>query len=221
MLAEASQHIVAGPRSCANDALALRQPQEHVDACDRPDVGRDLIGVPWHARLRNEHHFNRRVNEQHRDRGERITGEPDHRDGGRRGRKGAHRLPTLSACPAYRRDTLVTTSTPSIASNTCSKPRDFHDLDAAKRIHTARTWLRALWTVWSVEVRVFSGAWRKPRMCGAFSFSGFRLLPSVGAWTSTSPADCAADADADQFSTRCRETAPEIHAAGRRGLCDQ
>jgi hypothetical protein len=54
--------------------------------------------------------------------------------------------------------TLVTTSTPSIASNASRKPRNLHDLDAAQSIHTARTWLRALWTDWSVEVRVLSGA---------------------------------------------------------------
>jgi hypothetical protein len=52
----------------------------------------------------------------------------------------------------------VTTSAPSIASNASSKPLDLHDLDAAESIHTTRTWLRALWTDWSVEVRVFSGA---------------------------------------------------------------
>jgi hypothetical protein len=32
---------------------------------------------------------------------------------------------------------------------------------AVHRIHTRRTWLRALWTDWSVEVRVFSGALAK------------------------------------------------------------
>jgi hypothetical protein len=66
--------------------------------------------------------------------------------------------------------TLLTTSTPSIASNASSKPHDLHDLDAAHSIHTTRTWLRALWTEWSVEVRVLSGALEKPRVAGLFSY---------------------------------------------------
>jgi hypothetical protein len=42
-------------------------------------------------------------------------------------------------------------------------PHDVDDLDAPGSIDTGRTRLRALWTVWSVEVRVFSGALGKPR----------------------------------------------------------
>jgi hypothetical protein len=38
------------------------------------------------------------------------------------------------------------------------------------------TWLRALWTEWSVEVRVLSGAREKSRDTGASIFSGTRWL---------------------------------------------
>ena len=59
------------------------------------------------------------------------------------------------------------------------------DLDGPGRIDTGRSRLRALWTVWSVEVRVLSGALGKPRFCGAF------FLPE---WTLTEAfrnSDCA------------------------------
>jgi hypothetical protein len=70
--------------------------------------------------------------------------------------------------------TLVTTFTPSIAPNPSSKPLDLHDLDTAQSIHTTRTWLRALWTVWAVKVRLFSGAPERRKggkapLSGAFS----------------------------------------------------
>jgi hypothetical protein len=38
------------------------------------------------------------------------------------------------------------------------KTFDLGDLAAAERIHTGPIWLRALWTLWSVEVRVLFGA---------------------------------------------------------------
>jgi hypothetical protein len=45
-------------------------------------------------------------------------------------------------------------------------------LEADRRIYTRRSRLRALWTEWSVEVRVLSGALGKPRTAhdGAFGF---------------------------------------------------
>ena len=66
--------------------------------------------------------------------------------------------------------TPLTTSNASITSNVSSKLDDLRDLDAAQSIHTTRTWLRALWTDWSVEVRVLSGALGKPRSSGLFMF---------------------------------------------------
>ena len=59
--------------------------------------------------------------------------------------------------------TLVTTSNASITSNTSTNPHDLDDLDARGSIYAGRSRLRALWTVWSVEVRVFSGALGKAR----------------------------------------------------------
>ena len=58
--------------------------------------------------------------------------------------------------------TLVTTSNTSVTSNTFTNPHDLDDLDARGSIDTGRTRLRALWTVWSVEVRVLSGALESP-----------------------------------------------------------
>jgi hypothetical protein len=52
----------------------------------------------------------------------------------------------------------VTTSILSNLSSAHSKPTNLDDLDARELIYTRRSRLRALWTVWSVEVRVFSGA---------------------------------------------------------------
>jgi hypothetical protein len=56
--------------------------------------------------------------------------------------------------------TPVTTSTPS------TKPLNLDNWDAAENISTARPRLRALWTLWSVEVRVLWGALEKPRTRG-------------------------------------------------------
>jgi len=80
--------------------------------------------------------------------------------------------------------TRVTTSTPSISSNVSNEPHDLPNLDAGQSIYSARTWLRALWTEWSVEVRVFSGAWRKApqRQRGAFLVLE-ASAPSFGSWT--------------------------------------
>ena len=64
--------------------------------------------------------------------------------------------------------TPVTTSTPSITSSASTKPRKLDDLDARGSTYTPRSRLRALWTVWSVEVRVLSGALEKPSICSAF-----------------------------------------------------
>jgi hypothetical protein len=60
------------------------------------------------------------------------------------------------------RDNTVTTSNASITSNTSTNPHDLDDLDARGGIYTGRSRLRALWTAWSVEVRVLSGALGKP-----------------------------------------------------------
>ena len=59
--------------------------------------------------------------------------------------------------------TLVTTSIPSSSSNPSKEPRNLDDLDAPGSIYTPGSRLRALWTEWSVEVRVLSGALGKPR----------------------------------------------------------
>jgi hypothetical protein len=64
--------------------------------------------------------------------------------------------------------TPVTTSTPSDASNPSTDPNVLDDLDAHKRIDARRTRLRALWTEWSVEVRVLSGALESPAWRGFF-----------------------------------------------------
>jgi len=54
--------------------------------------------------------------------------------------------------------TPVTTSIPSSPSNASRKSRNLDDLDAHEPIYTNRIGLRALWTDWFLEVRVFSGA---------------------------------------------------------------
>jgi hypothetical protein len=61
--------------------------------------------------------------------------------------------------------TPVTTSTLSSPSDGSRKPRKLGDLDAGGTIYAGRTRLRALWTDWSVEVRVLSGALRENRTC--------------------------------------------------------
>jgi Protein of unknown function (DUF1214) len=67
--------------------------------------------------------------------------------------------------------TSVTTSTPSSPSITSRNSRNLDDLDARRSTYTTRIRLRALWTLWSVEVRVLSGALGKPRTAGLFMFS--------------------------------------------------
>ncbi len=69
--------------------------------------------------------------------------------------------------------TIVTTSTPSKGSNPYRKPPDLWASDARERIYAGRFGLRALWTDWSVEVRVFSGALESPASRG---FSCFELV---------------------------------------------
>ena len=58
------------------------------------------------------------------------------------------------------------------ASNASSKSTNLDDLDARGNIYAPCTGLRALWTLWSVEVRVLSGALGKPRTAGLFAVSG-------------------------------------------------
>jgi hypothetical protein len=64
--------------------------------------------------------------------------------------------PALAASPT--RDNTVTTSTPPDPSNAPGNPRKMDDLDAPGPINTPLIRLRALWTAWSVVVRVNSGA---------------------------------------------------------------
>ena len=59
--------------------------------------------------------------------------------------------------------TLVATSIPSSSSNPSTEPCNLDGLDAPGSISAPRSRLRALWTEWSVEVRVLSGALGKPR----------------------------------------------------------
>jgi hypothetical protein len=62
----------------------------------------------------------------------------------------------------------VATSTPSSPSTTSRKSPNLQALDPGEPIYAERG-LRALWTEWSVEVRVLSGApWKAPQR-GAFS----------------------------------------------------
>jgi hypothetical protein len=75
--------------------------------------------------------------------------------------------------------TPVATSIPSNASNACSKPTNLEDLDALGSIYAPRTGLRALWTLWSVEVRVLSGALGKPRKTGLFAARRHFHTPSA------------------------------------------
>jgi hypothetical protein len=57
-----------------------------------------------------------------------------------------------------RRGNTVATSILSSVSTASRKPPDLQALDSTEPIYTGRFRLSALWTVWSVEVRVFSGA---------------------------------------------------------------
>jgi hypothetical protein len=57
-----------------------------------------------------------------------------------------------------RRDNTLATSISSDASNTSRNPHEMDDLDAAGPIYFGRLRLRALWTAWSVVVRVHFGA---------------------------------------------------------------
>jgi hypothetical protein len=56
------------------------------------------------------------------------------------------------------RENIVRTSTPPDPSDAFTDPRKLDDLDALGPIYTPRIRLRALWTAWSVVVRVHSGA---------------------------------------------------------------
>ena len=68
--------------------------------------------------------------------------------------------------------TLVTTSTACSPSNPSKEPRNLDALDAPGSIYARRPRLRALWTEWSVEVRVLSGALGKPPHRAAFFMLG-------------------------------------------------
>src|SRR5690348_1273270 len=98
--------------------------------------------------------------------------------------------------PAFNgRGNGVATSPPSNLSSQSRKPPNLRLLDRWKPIYIGRFGLRALWTEWSVEVRVLSGAlWKAPH-CGAFSIaevligSGVRISEArrpyleEGTWT--------------------------------------
>jgi hypothetical protein len=60
------------------------------------------------------------------------------------------------------RDPSLTHVGLSDASDASRNPHKTDDLDAGGRILRPWTRLRALWTAWSVVVRVHSGAWRSP-----------------------------------------------------------
>src|SRR5262249_3731323 len=68
-----------------------------------------------------------------------------------------------------RRGNTVATSIPSRMSVASQNPRKLDPPDAAGRSYASRIGLRALWTEWSVEVRVLSGALAKPRTPGLFA----------------------------------------------------
>jgi hypothetical protein len=87
--------------------------------------------------------------------------------------------------------TLVTTSRSSDTSNPYTNKLDLDDLDAGGRIYTGGTRLRALWTDWSMGVRVFSGALGKAPLVGAFfRFSRPRRSCDHAPRTSPLPAAC-------------------------------
>jgi hypothetical protein len=72
------------------------------------------------------------------------------------------------------RENTLRTSTPPDPSDASSNPRKLDDLDAPGPINTPRIRLRALWTAWSVVVRVHSGA--LSTRCG-----GLGQVPACGA----------------------------------------
>ena len=76
--------------------------------------------------------------------------------------------PQSRASPLLAVATSVATSIPSNVSNASSKATNLDDLDARGSIYAPCARLRALWTLWSVEVRVLSGALEKPRTAGLF-----------------------------------------------------
>jgi hypothetical protein len=91
-----------------------------------------------------------------------------------RGMQGATRPPSMGPGRDNTRDNIHCVH-PSSAS---TKPPNLDDLDAPGSIYTGHTRLRALWTVWSVEVRVLSGGLEKPRPAGLFLYPAGSLLPS-------------------------------------------
>ena len=66
-----------------------------------------------------------------------------------------------SASGTHTRGNILATSIASDLSGASGKPDDSDDLAAGAPIYAAGLRLRALWTVWSVEVRVLSGASEK------------------------------------------------------------
>ena len=99
------------------------------------------------------------------------------------------RCRSVDATSIYRsREDTLRTSTAPDPSNASTKPRKLGAMDDPRPIYAGRLWLRALWTVWSVEVRVLSGASIKALLRGAFSVAhevydhtrpatGFDVLP--------------------------------------------
>jgi L-amino acid N-acyltransferase YncA len=78
-------------------------------------------------------------------------------------RRVARRAPPPRAhSPRLARENTLRTSTSPHPSDASSKPRKLDGLDAPGLIHAGRIWMRALWTEWSVEVRVLSGASKLP-----------------------------------------------------------
>jgi hypothetical protein len=67
--------------------------------------------------------------------------------------------------PHHPRDKSLTKVVPPDASDASREPRKLDDSDAAGPINSGRIGLRALWTIWSVVVRVHSGAFFCPARC--------------------------------------------------------
>lgn len=96
-------------------------------------------------------------------------------------------------------------------------PHKTDDLDAGGPIFHGRMRLRALWTVWSVEVRVFSGASEKAPHGGAFSCSAATRREFAASTTRLS-ASGLRPATGSSGSSRLTRRIPDAHGI-RAGAC--
>jgi hypothetical protein len=116
--------------------------------------------------------------------------------------------------PSYRGNILAT-SIASDVSHPSGKPYGSDDLAASAPIYTGRPRLMALWTVWSVEVRVLSGACQSPAKRGLLGF--WTIARADCSWSEARAAQRCAVAGANRRSHR--KATASLASSVRRQRC--